>query len=137
MSEINKTVLTLISACVLGLSLSACNRAESPEKTEADVSRAQTAGAKNVANERETANSNTMDAEKDVIKANAELSHESAKGHHDMTVAKAESSHKVAIEQCESMTGDAQTSCKKQADLTLAEAKTQAETVERAADPKK
>ena len=135
MYGITKHTVVIFSACVLSLGITACGR-ETPEKTQTDISNAQMKGAKDVAKERDAAAANTMDAQKDVNKANAELGHEEAKGNHDVVIAQAEAAHKISIEKCEAMTGDARSSCKKQADLNLEQAKLQADSTERAMDPK-
>lgn len=125
MYGINKHTATIFSACVLSLSIAACGK-ETPAETQADVSKAQMEGAKDVAKERSNAAENAMEAGKDVIKSNAELAHETAEGNHDVMIAEAEAAHKVSIEKCEAMTGDARSNCKKQADLILDQAKMKA-----------
>lgn len=135
MYGISKQTVTLFSACVLSLVMVGCGK-ETPAQTQADVSKAQTEGAQDVAKESITANKNTMDAHTEVLKANAELSHEAAVGNRDVAIAQAEAAHKVSIEKCEALTGDARSSCKKQADGDLDYAKVKADAIKRDADPK-
>ena len=136
MFSINKQALALLSACVLGVVMVGCGK-ETPAQTQADVSNAQTEGVKDVSKVATKANKNTMDAHTDVLKANAEMSHEAAVGEHDIAVAQAEAAHKVSIEKCEAMTGDARKACKKQADGDLDYAKLKADAVKRDTDPKR
>lgn len=72
------------------LSLAACDKKETPAKTQQDVAAAQTEGAKNVAEET-----------------------------NDVILAKAKAAYKVAVEQCESQVGGARDACKSAAQATL------------------
>lgn len=137
MNATQKSVVTLFSAGFLCLAVSGCNRAEVPAKTEADVSKAQLDGAQKVEEVRHDAAQETLAAQQDVSQAHTELAHETAEGNLQVAVAKAEADHKVSIQACESMSGDARDACKKQADVTLFDAKAAADQVARANDPKR
>ena len=135
MNRFHTLAVALISVGILSLPLTGCGRAESPAKTESDVAKAENKGAKNVEQERREAAEDTMAAQKDVNKARAEMTEETAKGDRDVAVAEAEAVHKVSTEKCEAVTGDARSSCKKQADDELDAAKARAKLAERAMTP--
>lgn len=137
MNRYNASFITLVSACVLALGVAGCQRAESPEKTEADVSKAAIEGEHDAAQTRHDVAERTMDAQKEVNDANLKLAHESAEGRRDIVVAEAETKHKVALQACEPMTGDARSDCKKRADLEFEQAKLMADTHSQLEDPKR
>ena len=91
-------VLTVLIAGAFAASLGACNKAEDPAETQADVAEAQA-----------DANQNAMESTEETAQA------------------KAEGDHKVAIEQCEALPGDQQEACKSEADATYEAAKAAAD----------
>ena len=98
-------VLAILLAGTFAASLSACNKAEDPSKTKADVAEAQAERQKEVAQARGEANRDAMENQKNVA------------------MEKAEGDHKVAIERCEALPGDQQKACKEQADANYESAK--------------
>lgn len=138
MNSIRALTAGVFGVCILSLaSMAGCNRHETPAKTTSDVMDARSEGDKSVATERSKAAENTVDAAKDANQAEAELAHQSAVGARDVAIAKAEAAHSVTVQSCESRTGDAISACKKQADADLEMARVNANSTERAMDPKR
>ena len=102
-------VLTMLIAGAFAASLGACNKAEDPAKTEADVTSAQ------------------AEATQDVAEAQADASKSAMESHEETALAKAEGDHKVEIERCEALPGDQQKACKDKADATYEAAKAAAD----------
>lgn len=103
-------LLTMLLAGVFAASLGACNKAEDPAETKADVAEAQS------------------EASQDVAEAQADASQDAMENQEDTAMAKAEGDHKVAIERCEALPGDQQAACKDKADADYDAAKAAAET---------
>jgi hypothetical protein len=101
--------LTMLMAGVFAVSLGACNKAEDPAETRADVAEAQS------------------EATQDVAEAQADASKDAMESNEDTAIAKAEGDHKVAIERCEALPGDQQKACKDEADATYEAAKAAAD----------
>ena len=91
-------LLTMLIAGAFAASLGACNKAEDPVETQADVAEAQ-----------------------------ADMNQDVMEGQEETTLAKAEGEHKVAIEQCEALPADQQKPCKDEADATYEAAKSAAD----------
>jgi regulator of protease activity HflC (stomatin/prohibitin superfamily) len=102
-------VLTMLMAGAFALSLGACNKAEDPAKTQADVAEAQS------------------EATQDVAEAQADANKSAMESNEDTAIAKAEGDHKVAMERCEALPGDQQKACKDEADATYEAAKAAAD----------
>ena len=102
-------LLTMLMAGALAASLGACNKAEDPAKTQADVAEAQS------------------EASQDVAEAQADASKNAMESGEETAQAKAEGEHKVAIERCEALPGDQQKACKDEADATYEAAKAAAD----------
>lgn len=102
-------VLTMLIAGAFAASLGACNKAEEPAETQADVAEAQAEGTENVA------------------EAQADLNQDVMEGQEQTALAKAEADHKVAIEQCEGLPADQQAPCKSEADGAYEAAKAAAD----------
>src|SRR5512135_204059 len=101
------------------LALSGCNKAESPDKVQADVAKA-TASAERkderaAEKEAKTDANVTNDVVSDVDKANAKEVAAAA----DDAVTQAEGENKIALAKCEALAGDAQQACKDQANAQL------------------
>src|SRR5450432_3969836 len=102
-----RTTLT-IAALALTAVLAGCNKAESPQKVEKDVSSQQ----KDLDKALNNAGDKVASADKDVLSAQAQ-------GNYDVAVTAAEGEHKVTLEKCEAMNGTAQKTCKEKADANL------------------
>ena len=102
-------LLTMLMAGAFAVSVGACNKAEDPAETQADVADAQSEATQEVAEEQADMNQSTME------------------GQEETALAKAEGEHKVAIEQCEALPGDQQKACKDEADATYEAAKAAAD----------
>lgn len=102
-------VLTMLMAGAFAVSLGACNKAENPAETRADVADAQADATENVAEAQADANENVMESQEETA------------------LAKAEGEHKIATERCEAMPGDQQQTCKDEADATYEAAKAAAD----------
>ncbi len=101
------------------LALSGCNKAESPDKVQSDVAKA-TASAeredeRSAEKEAKTDANVTNDVVNDVDKANSKEVAAAA----DDAVTQAEGENKIALAKCEALAGDAQKSCKDQANAQL------------------
>jgi hypothetical protein len=104
-------VLTMLIAGAFATTLGACNRAEDPAETRADVAEAQS------------------EATQDVAEAQADMNQDVMQGQEETALARAEGEHKVAIEQCEALPAEQQTACKDEADAAYEAAKAAAETM--------
>lgn len=102
-------VLTMLTAGALAATLGACNKAEDPAETRADVAEAQS------------------EARQDVADAQADANQSAMEGQEETALARAEGDHKVAIEKCEALPGDQQQACKDEADATYEAAKAAAD----------
>ena len=102
-------VLTVLIAGAFAASLGACNKAEDPAETQADVAEAQ------------------ADKAEEVAEAQADMSKSTMEGQEETAQQKAEGDHKIAIEQCEALPGDQQKACKDEADATYEAAKAAAD----------
>ena len=102
-------VLTVLIAGAFAASLGACNKAEDPAETQADVAEAQADKTEEVAEAQSDMNKNVMEGQEETAQQ------------------KAEGDHKIAIEQCEALPGDQQKACKDEADATYEAAKAAAD----------
>jgi hypothetical protein len=101
------------------LCLSACNKAESPDKVQADVSKAQSDAADQNAKADEKVKQVEADAAKDRADALAKVADKSVGALADSAVTEAEGDTKVALAKCQALEGDAQKSCKDAANAHL------------------
>jgi PDZ domain-containing secreted protein len=101
------------------LSLSACNKAESPEKVQADVAKAQSEAAVENAKADEKVKEVEAAAVKDRADAVAKVADKSVGAVVDSAVTQAEGETKVALAACEALEGDAQKACKDKANAHL------------------
>jgi hypothetical protein len=101
------------------LSLSACNKAESPEKVQADVAKAQSEAAVENAKADQKVKEVEAAAVKDRADAVAGVADKSVDALVDSAVTQAEGETKVALQACESLEGDAQKACKDKANAHL------------------
>ena len=114
----------VLASALLGLS--ACNKAESPDKVQADVAKAQSdAAAENVKAD-EKRRQVEAEAAKDRADAAAKAADKSVGAIADSAVTQAEGETKVALAKCEALEGDAQKACKDKANAHMAAVKEKA-----------
>lgn len=115
--------MRLASSCALLASallcLSACNKAESPDKVQADVAKAQASAAEDNAKAEQKVKQVEADAAKDRQDALAKVADKNVDAVADSAVTQAEGDTKIALAKCEALQGDAQKSCKDQANAHL------------------
>jgi PDZ domain-containing secreted protein len=107
----------LLASALLGLS--ACNKAESPEKVQADVAKAQSEAADENAKADEKVKQVEADAVKDRADAVAKVADKSVGAVVDSAVTQAEGETKVALAKCEALEADAQKACKDKANAHM------------------
>jgi len=116
----------LLASALLGLS--ACHKAESPDKVQADVTKAQSdAAAENV---KADVKQKQVQAEaaKDRSDAQVKAADKSVGALVDSAVTQAEGETKVALAKCEALEGDAQKACRDQANTHMAAVQERAKT---------
>jgi len=113
--------LALSSALLVSalLCLSACNKAESPDKVQEDVAKAQAKAADENAKADEKVKQVEADAAKDRADALAKVADKSVGAIADSAVTEAEGATQVALAKCQALEGDAQKACKDQANAHL------------------
>jgi hypothetical protein len=113
--------IALSSALVASalLCLSACNKAESPEKVQEDVAKAQSTAADDNAKADEKVKQVEADATKDRADALAKVADKSIGVLADSAVTQAEGDTKIALAKCQALEGDAQKTCKDEANAHL------------------
>ena len=115
--------MKLTSSCALLagalLCLSACNKAESPDKVQADVTKAQSNAAEENAKADEKVKQVEAEAAKDRADALAKVADKSVDVVADSAVTQAEGDTKIALAKCQALEGDAQKSCKDNANAHL------------------
>ena len=97
------------------LCLSACNKAESPEKVQADVAKAQSNAVEENAKADEKVKQVEAGAAKDRADALAKVADKSVGAVADSAVTQAEGETKIALAKCQALEGDAQKTCKDEA----------------------
>ena len=111
--------MRLALSCALlasaSIGLSACNKAESPEKVQADVAKAKSDAAQENAKADEKVKQVEGEAAKDRADAEAKVADKSVGALVDSAVTQAEGETKVALAKCEALESDAQKACKDQA----------------------
>jgi hypothetical protein len=108
------------------LCLSACNKAESPEKVQDDVAQAQSKAAEENAKADEKVKQVEAEAAKDRADALAKVADKNVGALADAAVTQAEGETKIALAKCQVLEGDAQKACKDQANAHLDEVRTRA-----------
>jgi uncharacterized protein YjbJ (UPF0337 family) len=101
------------------LCLSACNKAESPDKVQEDVAKAQAKAADENAKADEKVKQVEAEAVKDRQDALAKVADKSVGAIADSAVTEAEGATQVALAKCQALEGDAQKTCKDQANAHL------------------
>ena len=99
--------------------LSACNKAESPENVQADVAKAQSTAAEENAKADEKVKQVEAEAAKDRADALAKVADKSVGALADSAVTQAEGETKFALAKCQALEGDAQKTCKDEANAHL------------------
>jgi colicin import membrane protein len=107
----------LLASALLGLS--ACNKAESPDKVQTDVAKAQGDAAEANAKADEKQKQVEAEAAKDRADAQVKAADKSVGAVVDSAVTQAEGETKVALAKCEALEGDAQKACKDQANAHM------------------
>jgi hypothetical protein len=122
--------MKLASSCALFASailcLSACNKAESPDKVQEDVAKAQSTAADDNAKADEKVKQVEADAAKDRADALAKVADKNVDALADSAVTQAEGETKIALAKCQALEGDAQKACKDAANAHLDAVKTKA-----------
>ena len=108
---------TLLASALLGLS--ACNKAESPDKVQADVTKAQSEAVEANAKADEKQKQVEAEAAKDRADAQVKAADKSVGAVVDSAVTQAEGETKVALAKCEALEGDAQKACKDKANAHM------------------
>ena len=107
----------LLASALLGLS--ACNKAESPDKVQADVAKAKSDAVEDSAKADEKMKQVEAEAAKDRADAQAKAADKSVDAVVDSAVTEAEGETKVALAKCEALEGDAQKACKDKANAHM------------------
>jgi hypothetical protein len=101
------------------LCLSACNKAESPDKVQADVAKAQSDAVAENTKADEKVKQVEAEALKDRADALAKVADKSVDALADSAVTQAEGETKIALAKCQALEGDAQKTCKDDANAHL------------------
>jgi hypothetical protein len=101
------------------LCLSACNKAESPENVQADVAKAQSNAVEENAKADEKVKQVEAEAAKDRADALAKVADKSVGAIADSAVTEAEGETKIALAKCQALEGDAQKTCKDEANAHM------------------
>jgi hypothetical protein len=101
------------------LCLSACNKAESPEKVQADVAKAQSNAVEENAKADEKVKQVEAEAAKDRADALAKVADKSVNAIADSAVTQAEGDTKIALAKCQVLEGNAQKTCKDEANAHM------------------
>lgn len=109
------TALILAMAGSFG---AACNRAENPAEVRKDVSEARQEANQQIADARRAAAEQATEARKDVGETMNDASDKVADANKDVAMARIEGERDVSLQRCEAMSGDAQKSCKDEANAT-------------------
>jgi hypothetical protein len=120
----------LVSA---SMGITACNKAESPDKVQADVAKASSDAAEANAKADEARKQTEAQAAQDLAKekadAGARAADKSVGAVADAAVTETEGATKVALAKCEALEGDAQKQCKDNANAHLQTVKDRAKAV--------
>ena len=109
--------VTLWTLTAVGLlALAGCNKAESPDKVQHDVSKASQKAADSDAKAANKLAAADDAANKDMANAEQKADTRTMNAAADAVVSEAEGDRKVAYAKCESLGGDAQKDCRKNAD---------------------
>lgn len=120
----SRTSYALLASALL--CLSACNKAESPEKVQEDVAKAQAKAAENNAKADQNVAQVEASTAKDRTDALDKVADKSVAALADSAVTEAEGETQVALAKCQALEGDAQKKCKDAANAHLDEVKARA-----------
>ncbi len=107
----------LLASALLGLS--ACHKAESPDKVQADVAKAKSDAADENIKAEEKRKQVEAEAAKDRADAGAKAADKSVGAVVDSAVTQAEGETNVALAKCEALEGDAQKACRDKANAHM------------------
>ena len=107
----------LLASALLGLA--ACNKAESPEKVQVDVAKAKSDAVEDNAKADEKVKQVEAEAAKDRADALAKVADKSVGAIADSAVIQAEGETKIALAKCQALEGDAQKTCKDEANAHM------------------
>jgi hypothetical protein len=107
----------LLASALLGLS--GCNKAESPDKVQADVAKAKSDAADENIKAEEKQKQVEAEAAKDRADAGAKAADKSVGAVVDSAVTQAEGETNVALAKCEALEGDAQKACRDKANAHM------------------
>jgi len=107
----------LLASALLGLS--ACNQAKSPDTVQADVAKAQSDAVADNAKADENVKQVEAQAAKDRADALAKVADKSVGAIADSAVTEAEGDTKIALAKCQALQGEAQKTCKDEANAHL------------------
>ena len=119
--RLNLTVAILMTICV-----AACNNAKSPQTVSKDVAKAEQKASTEVAKSEDSAAKDLGGAAAKVDDKVVAFNNDAAKDAYNLAIAKADGDRKVALANCESASGDAQKTCKDQAEADYTAAKANA-----------
>jgi|SRR5271154_6778048 len=120
-----RTLITSAIAVTI-LLMTGCNNAKSPDAVAKDVSAAEQKASTEVANSEKDASKDIGKAADKVDDKLVDLNNAAAKDSYNLAVAKADGDRKVALANCSAVGGDAQKSCKDQANADYDAAKANA-----------
>jgi hypothetical protein len=120
-----RTVLTSAIAIAV-LALAGCDSAKSPETVAKHVDAAEQKAATELAKSEQAAEKDLAKAAEKVDDKVVEFNNTAAKDAYNLAVAKADGDRKVALANCQALGGDAQKTCKDQADADSGAAKANA-----------
>ena len=125
MRTLPMSIMALTLFCV-----AACNNAKSPDTVAKDVAAAEQKASNEVAESQKEASKDIGKAADKVDDKLADLNNTVAGDAYTIAVSKADGDKKVALAKCDALGGDAQKSCKQQADADYAAAKANAKASE-------
>jgi hypothetical protein len=129
-----RTVILVSALTVLG-ALAGCDRARTASEVAADTAAAEQSAMRKDAAAAKDASEKVAKAGQEVRNDRRQLTHEAAVENQRVAETDAAGAHKVALAQCESLSGTAQSICKKQADADLDVAMAVAKQVRTRQDP--
>jgi len=126
--KLMRTLLTSAIAMTMVM-FAGCDKAKSPDAVAKDVAVAEQKATTEVANSEKDAGKDIGKAAEKVDDKLVDLNNAAAKDAYNITLAKADGDRKVALANCSALGGDAQKTCKDQADADYNAAKANAKAV--------
>ena len=121
---------SLAALAVASALLFGCDRGKSPDQVAQDVANAQDKASTEVAKAQDSAGKDVAAAAEKVGDKLNDLNNDAATDAYKIALAKADGDRKVALAQCAAQSGDAQKSCKNQADADYEAVKANAKAAE-------